>query len=407
MQKSIIGDGVVLNTSCIIEYECVIYDFVYISPNVALVGNIRAGKLTHVGIDSSVIQGIKIGKNNIIGAGAVVINDIEDNKKMVGVPAREINILITSAGRRVSLVKSFQETLKSIMGGVNHKVLTTDMNPTLSSACQISDGYIKVPRVTDKNYLYVLKKYCKKENISIIVPTIDTELSILADAKEEFAQDGIFIAISSKKICDTFYLKNTTEKFFIEHNLDTPREIKDIKNCDYPIFAKLNNSSCSIGATIVYTPQQAKELAQDKNYIFQEYIQGDEYTVDVFIDKKGNVISIVPRLRIEVRAGEVNKAQTIKDKEIIKAIKKLCQKLNGAYGCITIQLFKTNDRIVFIEINPRFGGGYPLSYLSGANFAKYLIEDYLDKELQYSEDWQDNLIMLRYDAEVLVDGNSI
>jgi UDP-N-acetylbacillosamine N-acetyltransferase len=117
MQKSIIGDGVVLNTSCIIEYECVIYDFVYISPNVALVGNIRAGKLTHVGIDSSVIQGIKIGKNNIIGAGAVVINDIEDNKKMVGVPAREINILITSAGRRVSLVKSFQETLKSIMGG--------------------------------------------------------------------------------------------------------------------------------------------------------------------------------------------------------------------------------------------------------------------------------------------------
>ena len=407
MQKSIIGDGVVLNTSCIIEYECVIYDFVYISPNVALVGNIRAGKLTHVGIDSSVIQGIKIGKNNIIGAGAVVIDDVKDNKKMVGVPAREINILITSAGRRVSLVKSFQETLKSIMGGVNHKVLTTDMNPTLSSACQISDGYIKVPRVTDKDYLTVLKKYCKKENISIIVPTIDTELSILADAKEEFAQDGIFIAISSKKICDTFYLKDTTEKFFIEHNLDTPREIKDIKNCDYPIFAKLNNSSCSIGATIVYTPQQAKELAQDKNYIFQEYIQGDEYTVDVFMDKQGNVISIVPRLRIEVRAGEVNKAQAIKDKGIIKAIKKLCKKLNGAYGCITIQLFKAKDRIVFIEINPRFGGGYPLSYLSGANFAKYLIEDYLGKELQYGEDWQDNLIMLRYDAEVLVDGNSI
>ena len=62
------------------------------------------------------------------------------------------------------------------------------------------------------------------------------------------------------------------------------------------------------------------ELAQDKNYIFQEYKQGDEYTVDVFIDKKGNVISIVPRLRIEVRAGEVNKAKTIKDKDIIDAI---------------------------------------------------------------------------------------
>ena len=281
------------------------------------------------------------------------------------------------------------------------------MNPALSSACQVSDGYVKIPRVTDKNYLTILKKYCKKENISIVVPTIDTELSILADAKEEFQKDGIFIAISSKEICDIFYLKDTTEKFFVEHNLDTPRQIKDIKYCSYPIFAKLNNSSCSIGATIVYTPEQAVELAQDKNYIFQEYIQGDEYTVDVFIDKKGDVISIVPRLRIEVRAGEVNKAQTIKNEDIIKAIKKLCKKLDGAYGCITIQFFKTDNRIVFIEINPRFGGGYPLSYLSGANFAKYLIKDYLNEKLEYNDDWQDNLIILRYDAEVLVDGNSI
>jgi carbamoyl-phosphate synthase large subunit len=404
--KSNIGNGVILNTACIIEHENIIEDFVHISPNVALAGNVKIGEFTHIGIGSSVIQGINIGKNNIIGGGSMVINSIEDDKKMVGVPAREINILITSAGRRVSLVKSFQETLKSITG-VNYKVFTTDMNPTLSSACQISDGYINVPRVTDKQYLTILKEYCKKENISILIPTIDTELSILADAKESFKQDGIFIAISSKEICDIFYLKDTTEKFFVKNNLDTPREIEDIKYCNYPIFAKLNNSSCSIGATIVYTPEHALELAQDNNYIFQEYIKGDEYTVDVFLDKQGDVISVVPRLRIEVRAGEVNKAQAIKDKDIIKAIKELCKKLDGAYGCITIQLFKTKERIVFIEINTRFGGGYPLSYLSGANFAKYLIEDYLDEKLEYSEDWQDNLIMLRYDAEVLVDGNSI
>jgi len=313
------------------------------------------------------------------------------------------NILITSAGRRVSLVKSFQDTIKEY--NKDGKIYTTDMNPIFSSACQISDGYIKVPRVTDENYLNILKKYCKNKNISIIVPTIDTELSLLADVKEEFEKNGIFIAISSKEICDTFYLKSTTEEFFLKNGFDTPKEVESLQHCSYPVFAKLNNSSCSIGATVVYTPQHAKELSQDKNYIFQEYIQGDEYTVDVFIDKKGDVISIVPRLRIEVRAGEVNKAQTSKDEEIINAIKELCKKLNGAYGCITIQLFKTQERIVFIEINPRFGGGYPLSYLSGANFAQYLIEDYLGKDLEYNEEWQDKLIMLRYDAEVLVDGS--
>ncbi len=313
------------------------------------------------------------------------------------------NILITSAGRRVSLVKNFQGTLKQF--NENGKVFTTDMNPYLSSACQVSDGYMEVPRVTDKGYIQILKKYCIDNNISIVVPTIDTELDILAQSKGEFLKEDIFIAISSKTLCDIFYLKDSTEKFFVENKIDTPRQIKDIKSCAYPIFAKLNNSSCSIGAQVVYIPDIAKELSKDKNYVFQEFVKGDEYTVDIFIDRNNEIISIVPRQRLEVRAGEVSKAKSVKDKKIISAIKHLCKFLNGAYGCITIQLFKTNDRIVFIEINPRFGGGYPLSPLSGANFAEYLIKDYLNINLQYDENWIDGNIMLRYDAEVIIKSN--
>jgi carbamoyl-phosphate synthase large subunit len=158
----------------------------------------------------------------------------------------------------------------------------------------------------------------------------------------------------------------------------------------------------------VQTKQEAKELKKDKNYIFQEYIEGEEYTIDVFMDSSSKVISVVPRLRLEVRAGEVSKAKTTKDEMIIKEVKKLCDTLKGAYGCITIQLFKTKeDRLIFIEINPRFGGGYPLSYLSGADFAELLIRDFLGEKLEYSQEWRDDLIMLRYDAEVLVDGSSL
>ena len=111
------------------------------------------------------------------------------------------NILITSAGRRVSLVKNFQETLKKF--NPKGKVFTTDMNPTLSSACQVSDGYLKVPRVTDKEYLNILKEYCINNEISIMIPTIDTELHILSCVKEEFLKDGIFLAISSSEVCET------------------------------------------------------------------------------------------------------------------------------------------------------------------------------------------------------------
>jgi len=315
------------------------------------------------------------------------------------------NILITSVGRRVSLVRNFQEALKRF--NPKAKVYTTDLEPHLSAACQISDGFLAVPRVNDKTYMNILKSYCLEKNISIVVPTIDTELHLLAKAKEEFWEVGIFIAVSSLNVCETFYLKSTTERFFVEYGFDTPRSIDNISYCDYPIFAKLNNSSCSVGAKIVYTLEEAMVLRYDKNYVFQEFIRGDEFTIDVFIDTKNEVIAIVPRQRLEVRAGEVSKALTVKDQKIIDEIKRLCACLEGAYGCITIQLFKSKDRIVFIEINPRFGGGYPLSYHAGANFADYLIRDFMGEILSFEDGWRDKTLMLRYDAEVIVDGFSL
>ena len=115
--KSNIGKGVILNTSCVVEHENIVEDFVHISPNVALAGNVKVGEFTHIGIGSNIIQGITVGKKCIVGGGSMVIKDIKEASRVVGVPAKDINILITSAGRRVSLVKSFQKTLKELMGG--------------------------------------------------------------------------------------------------------------------------------------------------------------------------------------------------------------------------------------------------------------------------------------------------
>jgi len=88
--KAIIGDGVILNTSCVVEHECIIDDFVHISPSVALAGDVKVGKFTHIGIGSNVIQGIIIGKNVTVGGGSMVIRNIDDNQKVVGVPAQAI-----------------------------------------------------------------------------------------------------------------------------------------------------------------------------------------------------------------------------------------------------------------------------------------------------------------------------
>lgn len=313
------------------------------------------------------------------------------------------NILITSAGRRVSLVKNFQATVQQF--NIASKVYVTDMRPELSAAAHIADGHFKVKRVTDTDYLEELLALCIEQSISIVIPTIDTELEILARAKENFLEHNIFLAVSSPEFCQTFYLKHSTQEFFDANGFQTPKIVQVTKEQHYPLFAKLNNSSCSVGAEKVLTFERALELREkDDNYVFQEFIDGEEFTVDVFVDRNGEVLAIVPRKRLEVRAGEVSKAQAMKHPLIIETIKRLFASIEGAYGTITVQLFLRGSEVIFIEINPRFGGGYPLSWLSGADYAALLIKDYLGESQSYGDSWKDNLIMLRYDAEVLVYG---
>jgi len=312
------------------------------------------------------------------------------------------NILITSAGRRVRLVQNFQAALKKFNS--RGKVFTVDKEPELSSACRLSDGYFSLPPVTSKSYIGELAHLCLEHNISLIVPTIDTELSILAAVKSDFEKKGIKAAVSSKKICDTFRSKQSTERFFRQHGFDTPKIFKNRAECRvFPLFAKFDNSSASQGAKKIDSRAELDLLAPEgSGYVIQEYIEGEEYTVDLFMDRYSHPLCIVPRKRLEVRAGEVSKAVTEKDREIIESIKNVAKYLDGGYGCITVQLFRTERGLVFIEINPRFGGGYPLTWQSGADFAEMLIEDFLGIENRYHEERRDKTLMLRYDAEVIV-----
>lgn len=318
-----------------------------------------------------------------------------------------MNILITSAGRRVSLIRFAQETLKQFNS--HGKVYAIDMFPNLSAACQVADHYASAPRVSDPDYGSFLLSYCLYNTITLVIPTIDTELSILADLKAPFAEHGITIVVSETSLCDTFYLKSSTFTFFDSHGFKTPRIITDLEKSNYPLFAKLDNSSCSIGSGRVASyPEASTLLKENKNYIFQELAEGEEYTVDFYLSRDQIPLMIIPRKRLEVRAGEVSKSQTDKDISIIEEVKRLAPHLNGGWGPITLQLFKSKKgALSLIEINPRLGGGYPLSYHAGMNIFELLLRELRGDILSYSETWEDQLTMLRYDSEVLVHGHRI
>lgn len=315
------------------------------------------------------------------------------------------NILITSAGQRVSLVKFFQKEIKKL--NPENKTYTVDLNPTLAPACIISDGYEKVSHVTDGEYINSLLAICKKWNIKIIIPTIDTELSILAKNKQLFLDNNIIPIVSSFEFIQKCRDKRLINVFFEEHNINIPREI-DKTNPSFPLFIKPYDGSLSKDTFLINEVTELTEYhLSNPKLMFMEYIDPahfDEYTVDAYYDRNNSLKCLVPRKRIFVRAGEVSKGVTHKN-EIVNLIKSKLSKIEGAIGCLTMQFFfnPESKQVIGIEINPRFGGGYPLSYLAGANYPKYIIDEYiLHKEIEYFDDWEENLLMLRYDNEVLV-----
>lgn len=315
------------------------------------------------------------------------------------------NVLITSAGKRVALTRYFKETLNRFYHDA--KVFTTDINPEMAPAGYVSDGCFKVPRVTDIGYPALLLEICEKNDVGMVIATIDTELLLLADLKADFARKGIYVMVSDRVFVEMCRDKRNTGAFFERHGIRIPKEV-DKYHPTFPLFAKPYDGSLSTNLHYIRTAEVlTQEILDDPKLIFMEYIDKKvykEYTVDMYYGKDNRVKCIVPRERIEVRAGEINKGRAEKN-EILDYLKDKLGYIKGCVGCICVQLFfhpKTKD-IVGIEINPRFGGGYPLTYMAGGNFPELLIREYfLDEKVDYFDNWKDGMLMLRYDDAIYV-----
>lgn len=318
---------------------------------------------------------------------------------------KKTNIIITSAGKRVTLVRMFQKELKSVYP--ESKIYTTDMNPAMAPAGIISDGCFPVPRVTDANYINELIQICETHQIALIIPTIDTELLVLARNKEILAAHDITAIVSDFDFVASCRDKRCTIDLMNRLHIRIP-ELRDKHHPIFPLFAKPYDGSLSKDLYVIHSKEElTPEIMEHPKLIFMEYIDKKiykEFTVDMYYGKDHQVKCIVPRERVEIRAGEINKGFTRKN-YLVNYLKERMGYLPGVIGCICIQLFyrESDNDVVGIEINPRFGGGYPLSYHAKANFQQYLIQEYLQENtIDYFEGWLDNTLMLRYDSKVVV-----
>lgn len=255
----------------------------------------------------------------------------------------DINILILSVGRRVELIECFRNAAQKLK--INSKIIATDISST-APAVYFADKRYQIPRIGEEGYLQSIVDICQTENVKLIVPTIDTELKILADYKNWIEEKcDAKVLISDKRVIDICRNKKNTQKFFEENGFGVPKEIKmDEIPLEFPVFIKPLDGSSSINTFKVNNVEELEFFKKYiKNPIIQEFMSGTEYTIDAFLDFDGNIISVVPRIRLATRAGEVLKGKISKDRDIIDDVKRLLNVLKPI-GQITIQCMKTNKR---------------------------------------------------------------
>ena len=315
------------------------------------------------------------------------------------------NILITSASRKVSLVRNFKKALNG-----SAKVIAADINPE-SPALYFADDYVIVPRSDDPNFMNFILDFCKNNEIKLIIPTRDEELILFSKNRELFNEIGVKLMVSDVGAIEICQDKEKFIEFCKDNGFGIPKTyngIASVSDEDFPLFLKpVVGKSGADTFKIDSMDELKKVLGKGSDFIIQECVEAPEYTIDLFADFDGRVISAVPRQRVSVWGGESLVTKTVKNEDIIKATVDLSEKLK-LKGHNTIQCFLDDGAIKFIEINPRFGGAASISFKAGANSAEFLIKLLNDEKLESKiGDFKDNLVSLRFVEDYFIDSDDL
>lgn len=280
-----------------------------------------------------------------------------------------------------------------------------------SAAGEIADEFYLVPRCSDPNFIPQVLEICSIEKVDLIVPTIDTELYYYAAARSLFEQAGTMVAVSSPATIALCEDKASTHEWLLAKGFPAPRQstpntvLESPSTWQFPVIVKPRNGSASSGLRIVEDLRDLQSVSGDASMILQEFVRGQEFTVNCFVDQTGRCLCAVPHRRMETRGGEVSKGVTVRHTRMMTLIQEVVEALPGAFGALNVQCFLTpDDEIKIIEVNARFGGGYPLAHRAGATISRWLLEDVLRLGLTGPfDEWQEGLVMLRYDQPIFVE----
>lgn len=305
-----------------------------------------------------------------------------------------MNILFTCAGRRTYLLKYFKENLAE-----GDKVVATDMQLS-APALQVADIKLQVPAVYDPEYVNITLNICREQKIDALISLNDLELPILSENKARFEELGVKVIVSNPEVIDIAFDKYKTAQWVESLGLVAPKtyvRLEDVKKAlaigeiEFPLFMKPRWGSGSIGLESIADMEEldiyynllmkkikktilATASVGDEYIMIQEKLTGAEFGLDIMNDLNGKNVGVSVKQKLAMRAGETDKAVTVDLPEVREMGRKIGEAL-GHIGNLDVDIMQRADgAYCVLELNPRFGGGFPFSYEAGVNMPKAIIQ---------------------------------
>ncbi len=309
----------------------------------------------------------------------------------------EVNILFLGGAKRVSVARHFIHTAKEM--GLTARIFSYELDERVAIAAV--GTVIKGLRWSDPELMADLTRVVEEHGIDIVLPFVDPAILVARRLKDLCPE--VFIPVSEPSVCITMFDKMLSARWFAAHGVSQPKFYDARTEVRYPVILKPRRGSASKGLIICHDDSEWPQLNIFDDYLVQDYIaDSTEYSVDCYVNRHGEPVSIVPRLRLEMAGGEAVKSLTVRDEAIISQSDHILR--SGEFlGPVTIQFIKDNasGAVYVMEINPRLGGGVVTSICAGSGIIAMILEEYLGREVAPHTLWRENTLMVRYLQEVI------
>jgi len=293
---------------------------------------------------------------------------------------KKINLLLTNVGRKIY----FLNFVKKI--NPNIKIHISDCN--INNAAFAADKNLKKYLVSEstsrpKKYLRDIINIVKKNKINILIPLTYYDLNIFSMNKSIFTELNFKVFVSSNEVISICLDKKKTEIFARKYNFYYPKSYYSLKKLkiNFPVIKKKILGSGSIGYSIIDSKNKIKEFFIEGKDMIQQFINGEEFNIDILNDFDGNFVSYCAKKKILMRSGETDKAKIFINK-LFEIFSKRLSKNLGHIGNLDCDVILKNNKIYILDLNPRFGGGYPFTHLAGLNYINAILEMALNKKIK-------------------------